>query len=296
MDSADPLLSYLLEMGFPQKKAEKALAATGHGSVETAMEWILSHPDDDGEESEGNTQPAGDSAPTMKLPLTEAELEEQARKLEERRVQRRAEVAEQERKDEIEREKARRVSGREILDAKEKAAQVEMMRIAEERRREKMEDKKAKEKIKALIEEDRRNRDKEREVSFFIIFSILCAVVVLLLQQPLSGNVPSVTPTPFSTPTNSSANLDQNAKTRIQIRMFDGKPLVQSFGINEPLSAVRLYAELNRQDGEIGPFGMMTNFPKKEFTEDDMQAPLFSLGLVPSATLIATRKPSSLNY
>ncbi|XP_055330277.1 UBX domain-containing protein 1-like isoform X2 [Paramacrobiotus metropolitanus] len=277
MDSADPLLSYLLEMGFPQKKAEKALAATGHGSVETAMEWILSHPDDDGEESEGNTQPAGDSAPTMKLPLTEAELEEQARKLEERRVQRRAEVAEQERKDEIEREKARRVSGREILDAKEKAAQVEMMRIAEERRREKMEDKKAKEKIKALIEEDRRNRDKERE-------------------QPLSGNVPSVTPTPFSTPTNSSANLDQNAKTRIQIRMFDGKPLVQSFGINEPLSAVRLYAELNRQDGEIGPFGMMTNFPKKEFTEDDMQAPLFSLGLVPSATLIATRKPSSLNY
>ncbi|XP_055356901.1 UBX domain-containing protein 1-like [Paramacrobiotus metropolitanus] len=277
MDSADPLLSYLLEMGFPQKKAEKALAATGHGSVETAMEWILSHPDDDGEESEGNTQPAGDSAPTMKLPLTEAELEEQARKLEERRVQRRAEVAEQERKDEIEREKARRVSGREILDAKEKAAQVEMMRIAEERRREKMEDKKAKEKIKALIEEDRRNRDKERE-------------------QPLSANVPSVTPTPFSTPTNSSANLDQNAKTRIQIRMFDGKPLVQSFGINEPLSAVRLYAELNRQDGEIGPFGMMTNFPKKEFTEDDMQAPLFSLGLVPSATLIATRKPSSLNY
>lgn len=96
---------------------------------------------------------------SMKLPLTEQELAEQARKLEERRVQRRAEIAEQERKAEIEREKSRRLTGKEILDAKEKAQQVEMQRYAEERRREKEDDKKARQRVKDMIEEDRRNRE-----------------------------------------------------------------------------------------------------------------------------------------
>ena len=35
---------------------------------------------------------------------------------------------------------------------------------------------------------------------------------------------------------------------RLQIRQTDGKPLVQTFKAKESLSAVRLYAQLNRKD------------------------------------------------
>ena len=60
--------------------------------------------------------------------------------------------------------------------------------------------------------------------------------------------------------------------------MFDGKPLVHKFGAQEPLSAVRLYCKMNRQDNETGNFGFQTNFPTKVFTDEDMEAPLSSLG------------------
>lgn len=60
--------------------------------------------------------------------------------------------------------------------------------------------------------------------------------------------------------------------------MLDGKSVTHTFGATEPLGAVRLFAELNRKDGEVGPFGLMTNYPKREFSDDDMAAPLNALG------------------
>ena len=38
-------------MGFPEKKCKKALRECDN-NLERAMEWIFSHPDDDGEDSE----------------------------------------------------------------------------------------------------------------------------------------------------------------------------------------------------------------------------------------------------
>ena len=46
------VLATLVEMGFPEKKAKKALTKTGWAGVERAMEWILANEDDDGEPSE----------------------------------------------------------------------------------------------------------------------------------------------------------------------------------------------------------------------------------------------------
>ena len=40
-----------------------------------------------------------------------------------------------------------------------------------------------------------------------------------------------------------------------QIRMMDGSPLTQKFGAHESLGAVRLFAQLNRKDGDTSPFG-----------------------------------------
>lgn len=51
---------------------------------------------------------------------------------------------------------------------------------------------------------------------------------------------------------------------------------MQNFGIKEPLSAVRLFVEMNRTD--VVPFKLMTTFPKKIFSVEDYDKPLESLG------------------
>jgi len=55
--------------------------------------------------------------------------------------------------------------------------------------------------------------------------------------------------------------------------------MVHQFRAQEPLSAVRLYIEMNRTDGSRDAFDLMTAFPKKIFTRDEMEMPLKSLGM-----------------
>jgi len=64
-----------------------------------------------------------------------------------------------------------------------------------------------------------------------------------------------------------------------QIRLPNGQALTHVFGTKEPLSAVRLYIEMNRTDGNSGPFTLMTNFPKKVFASEEYDTPLENLGL-----------------
>lgn len=62
-----------------------------------------------------------------------------------------------------------------------------------------------------------------------------------------------------------------------KVRLTNGSCLTHKFSPNEQLAAVRLFVQMNRTDSD-GPFGLMTNFPKKVFTEDDMNTPLNVLG------------------
>lgn len=67
------------------------------------------------------------------------------------------------------------------------------------------------------------------------------------------------------------------ASCMFQIRLTDGKGLTQNFKAKETLAAVRVYIQMNRTDGN-GPFSLMTSYPRKVFTEDDMDLPLTELG------------------
>lgn len=79
-------------------------------------------------------------------------------------------------------------------------------------------------------------------------------------------------------------------ETRIQIRQSNGQPIVQTFGVKEQLSAVRLYVQMNRTDGQVaGPVKLVMSFPKKVFTEEDYDNSLENLGLVPSAVLMISK-------
>ncbi|XP_064600426.1 UBX domain-containing protein 1-like [Liolophura sinensis] len=322
----------LMEMGFPENQAARALAKTNYKGVQAAMDWIFAHADDpdindpyevpkgnvlgSSDQSEGATNPestkdksaegteAGDgqsqqpkslkcdecgkllksdvdaqahaartqhtsfSESTEEIkPLTEEEKREQSIRLQEKLKQRRLEKEEQVKKEQIAREKMRRSTGKELVTAKQKMEEDEIKRIAEQRRKEKMEEKIARQKIKDEIEKDKRERAARAKKS--------------------STEATDQAPVATSSPPQKVPAKDYS-QCRLQIRLTNGQALTQTFSSKEPLAAVRLYIEMNRTDGS-GPFNLMTNFPKKVFSVDDMEKPLSELGLVPSAVIILTK-------
>ncbi|CAH1792175.1 unnamed protein product [Owenia fusiformis] len=202
-------------------------------------------------------------------PLTEEEKKAQLEKLQEIRKQKRLEKQEKEKRDQLEREIQRRKFGKEVQTAKQTMAEKEMKKLAEERRREKMEEKIARQKVKEQIEKDKRDR-----------------------AAKFAKTDPSVNTAAPATATAAppvQVEKKEYDTCRIQIRLTNGTSITQSFQAKESLAAVRLFVEMNRTD-EKGPFTLMTSFPKKVFTDDDMEKPLQLLGLVPSAVLIVTKK------
>jgi len=145
-----------------------------------------------------------------------------------------------------------------------------MKKIIEKRKREKEEERLARQRVKDMIEADK-----------------------LARKAKYSGGAapaPEVTPTQSSPPIVSVEKKPAASYTevKLQIRLIDGKVLTQEFGLKEPLSAVRLFVEMNRTDGD-GPFKLMTNFPRKVFTQEDYEKPLESLGLAPAAILFVSK-------
>lgn len=280
MSSKEAMLATLGEMGFTGNRAARGLKATDYRGVEPAMEWLLSHADDElldqpltEEEATDWTASATNNeeeAPARK-PLTEEERKEKLQKLEELRVQKRKEREERERIEAKEKEKKRIKEGQGMSEIKQALAEQEIKKMAELRRREKQETKEAKAKILAQIEADKMARKKKFN---------------------MEGSEDAATPTP-APPLAAAAVTPAPKKdyndARLQIRQSNGQPLVHTFGSKEPLSAVRLYVQMNRTDGGVGEVKLMTNFPKKVFSDDDYDNTLENLGLTPSAVLIVTK-------
>ncbi|XP_029035993.1 UBX domain-containing protein 1 [Osmia bicornis bicornis] len=319
MSSSD--INMLVDMGFSMSKAEKALEITGNKGVVPAMEWLLAHSDDAEPLSEPpiaeSAPPSIDHTPVQddtansigqvsttevaksmkcdicgklfksnlevefhasksghdrfsesteeKKPLSDEEKREQLRILTEKLKQKNKEREEQEKKDAQEREKNRIRSGKEMAEARRKLEELEMKKLLEERKREKEEEKLARQRVREQIEADKAARRAK-------------------------ANVEQVPKEPPSVPSSSTTHhRKEYNETKLQIRLTNGQTLTQSFGSKEQLSAVRLFIEINRTDAP-GPFNLMTNFPKKIFTEDDYDTPLDVLGLVPSAVIIVQKK------
>ncbi|GFQ97767.1 UBX domain-containing protein 1 [Trichonephila clavata] len=320
-------LSMLMDMGFAQSQAETALRVTGNKGVEPAMEWLLAHSDanepvpqeafgDGGNNSEGLEAQTGATetldedpqaqdvllqAKSLKCdecnkkfrtdsevefhavktghqsfsesseevkPLSEEEKKEQLKKLETIIKQRRAEKAEQESKEALEREKSRRKTGQELTHVRQKMQEEEIKQLAELKKREKLEAKLAKQRVLEQIERDKQARREKFGMA--------------------APNPPATSPIVPEKEIVSPAPSQTYDECRIQVRLTNGQCLTHTFRPNEELAAVRLFVQMNRTDGSA-PFSLMTNFPKKVFTEEDMNAPLNSLGLVPSAVLIVCK-------
>ncbi|GAA5978622.1 hypothetical protein JCM11641_002792 [Rhodosporidiobolus odoratus] len=211
-------------------------------------------------------------------PLTQEEKDEKLRELrakmdEKRRIQAKSDAADARRNEEI-----RRKSGKDEAQRREELKVNEVKKEAERRKREKAEDVAAKAKIKAQIEEDKkaraaksarekalregRNPDEDSNTSL---------------------SVPSATaPQPSSTTGGEKKTYDS---ARLQIRLPSGPPLVHSLPAG---SKVREIVEFVKEKTGLGEVKLTMSFPRKTFTEADLDQDLKQAGLVPSAALIVS--------
>uniref|UniRef100_A0A8I3RW88 UBX domain-containing protein 1 n=2 Tax=Canis lupus familiaris TaxID=9615 RepID=A0A8I3RW88_CANLF len=276
-------LESLIEMGFPRGRAEKALALTGNQGIEAAMDWLMEHEDEpdvdeplptplgralgreptvseqSGPEGTGST--GGEGKPV----LSEEERQEQTKRMLELVAQKQREREEREEREALERERQRRKQGQELSAARQRLQEDEMRRAAEERRREKAEELAARQRVREKIERDKAERAKK-----------------------YGGNVgsrpsPPTEPGPVpSSPSQEPPSKREYDQCRIQVRLPDGTSLTQTFRAREQLAAVRLYVELHRGEepgGDQDPVQLLSGFPRRAFSEADMERPLQELGM-----------------
>ncbi|CAH8509139.1 unnamed protein product [Schistosoma intercalatum] len=301
------VLEQLMEMGFTQARAEKALKFSGNKGLEEAMEWIVENDSGD-EEKEGINGTRENETTDLPLSykcddcdkclrnedevqvhsartghvnysqcsdavssLTEDERREQMKKLQELLRAKKTQREEQERHEEIECEKKRRQQHKTLSSAKAKFEEDEVRRFVEQKKREKEEDRAYLEKLKAEIARDQEEK-RARTAS-----------ELPLIAPSNSTSLP--TAVPKTNPT----------ICRLHIRLPSGQSIKGEFGVNEPLSAVMLYVSQNWPNSStfIDPqsIQLMTSFPKQEFTSEDRNRSLLDLGLCPSAVLMVRQIP-----
>ncbi|XP_068117575.1 UBX domain-containing protein 1 [Hyperolius riggenbachi] len=193
-------------------------------------------------------------------------------------AQKQQEREEREKREKVEQEKQRRKKGQELSAIKQKLQEQEMQTAVEERKREKQEERLARDRVREKIARDKAERARR-------FGGATSEPVSTPVEMPIQARTLS-----SSSPTQEPPTKKEYDQCRIQIRLLDGTALSQTFRAREQLAAVRLYVELNWPGAPQGPFDFMTTFPRRVFTEDDMEKPLQELGLVPSSVLIVSRK------
>lgn len=197
----------------------------------------------------------------------EAKVERLTKKLEERREQRKMGEEENEIKKEIERRKV----GKDTQDFKRKQEEENTKRLLEERNRQKAEEKAARERVKQQIALDRADRAaryaKTREQEKAAKEAQLQARQA---EQEVRKEV---------------IVRERRTIARIQFRLPDGSSFTNQFPSQSKLQDARNFA-VQEVGNRYGNFSLATMFPRREFTNEDLNRTLVELELAPSASIV----------
>uniref|UniRef100_A0A6T6M5W3 Thioredoxin n=1 Tax=Timspurckia oligopyrenoides TaxID=708627 RepID=A0A6T6M5W3_9RHOD len=248
-------LNQLMEMGFAETRALKALVNTRNGSVENAAEWIFEHMEDD-DIDEPVARSAIENALGPNSKLTEEEKRAKAIEL---ATAARLKREQEEKRLEIEREKNRIKSGKELAAVKAQFEEEQRRRNYEMRKREKKEQDEEKRRLRELLREDQEARK--------LKFAPKSAVVATAAESSAPGT---------------TAGSSSSGGT-IEIRFSDGTRLQNHFTPDQTVGDV--IAFLRKERPSLGSFQLQSNYPRKVFTENDASCQLSTTGLLPRGAL-----------
>lgn len=140
----------MLDMGFPDVRARKAILATNNSGVEQATAWLEEHQDDEDIDDEMKVVQKKELTPEEKA----AKLEELQLKIQQKKIQREEEAKVNEKKSELQ----RREMGQQMNDAREEYAKIQRQANYEKIKREKDDAKRERERLRAEIAKDKAER------------------------------------------------------------------------------------------------------------------------------------------
>ncbi|KAE8299797.1 UBX domain-containing protein 4 Erasin UBX domain-containing protein 2 [Larimichthys crocea] len=197
----------------------------------------------------------------------EAKVERLTKKLEERREQRKMGEEENEIKKEIERRKV----GKDTQDFKRKQEEKNTKRLLEERNRQKVEEKAARERVKQQIALDRADR---------------VARYAKSQEQEKAAKQAQLQARQAEQEVRKEALVrERSTIARIQFRLPDGSSFTNQFPSQSKLQAARNFA-VQEVGNRYGNFSLATMFPRREFTNEDLNKTLVELELAPSASIV----------
>lgn len=190
-------LDQLLEMGFPQPRAEKALVRTSNGPLESAITWLSDHAEDADIDVPLELTPTIlaqadiDAAAAAKGANAHLTLEEKQAKLQAAIEAAQRKKAESEREEEKAREKARRESGKAMVKTKAELDELQRKRDREARKKEKEDDLRHRQYLREQLEQDKAERRAAREKA---------GLPPLASDAPKPAAAPPPAPTPAPAP------------------------------------------------------------------------------------------------
>ncbi|KAJ1370075.1 hypothetical protein KIN20_031721 [Parelaphostrongylus tenuis] len=213
-----------------------------------------------------------DQAPSVSTPSSPsssggATLEERVQRakvlLEQKSAVEKARKLEEEKKRELERIN----TGKLFQEAQKKRQEQELIEAAAQRRRDKIEAERERERLKAQIKADREEREYRERRAIPVANSTPVAETTMPKVEPVASD-----------------------RCRVQVRLPNGENIVEEFASSDCLCTL---VELIRQDGRVsGSFSIAQMFPRKVFTEDELQKSFCDLSLTPTCTLLVIQSPS----
>lgn len=286
-ETMSEVIDTLMEMGFSRDDAESAIIETGTLEIITLINWILSY-NQKVETLNSETFPTGHSTSTdvnftnlasaneVNEAFSQEDNKEQQTKMEEKSHETKAEkeILEARNRDDVKKRKLTEEQ-KHIIDNEKLARQRVKQQFKQDKlaRKNQLREEKLKEKVNQMIENELRARQNVKQQ----FQQDKLATEAKFSAQP--AKAPQVT-TPLPASPKPASGYSE---VTLQIRLLDGSSLVKKFRAKEPFSAVRLFVEINRKDGDE-PFKLMT-YPNKIFGPEDDNMSLEDLDLGPRTTL-----------